>query len=54
MALTVPSAFTATTGAAHWHALLRARAIENQSYVIAPAQHGRIAPTELLRALDDY
>ena len=40
VALTVPSAFTATTGAAHWHALLRARAIESQSYVIAPAQHG--------------
>ncbi len=40
LALTVPSAFTATTGAAHWHALLRARAIECQSYVIAPAQHG--------------
>ena len=40
IALTVPSAFTATTGAAHWHALLRARAIECQSYVIAPAQHG--------------
>ena len=41
MALTVPSAFTATTGAMHWHALLRARAIEAQSYVIAPAQHGQ-------------
>lgn len=40
IALTVPSAFTATTGAAHWHALLRARAIESQSYIIAPAQHG--------------
>ena len=40
VALTVPSAFTATTGAAHWHALLRAWAIESQSYVIAPAQHG--------------
>lgn len=40
IALTVPSAFTATTGAAHWHALLRARAIECQSYLIAPAQHG--------------
>ena len=40
IALTVPSAFTATTGAAHWHVLLRARAIECQSYVIAPAQHG--------------
>lgn len=41
IALTVPSAFTATTGALHWHALLRARAIEAQAYVIAPAQHGR-------------
>ena len=41
IAHSVPSAFTATTGDAHWHALLRARAIENQSYVIAPAQHGR-------------
>ncbi|HXR59589.1 MAG TPA: carbon-nitrogen hydrolase family protein [Burkholderiales bacterium] len=36
----VPSAFTATTGAAHWDTLLRARAIENQCYVIAPAQGG--------------
>ena len=41
IAVTVPSAFTATTGAMHWHTLLRARAIENQCYVIAPAQHGR-------------
>lgn len=40
VALTVPSAFTRPTGAAHWHVLLRARAIECQSYVIAPAQHG--------------
>ncbi|MEZ5558890.1 MAG: carbon-nitrogen hydrolase family protein [Pseudomonadales bacterium] len=40
IALTVPSAFTQTTGAAHWHVLLRARAIECQSYVLAPAQHG--------------
>ncbi len=40
IAMTVPSAFTATTGAAHWHTLLKARAIETQSYVIAPAQHG--------------
>ena len=38
--LTVPSAFTATTGAAHWHVLQRARAIENQCYVVAPAQWG--------------
>lgn len=40
----VPSAFTATTGRDHWEVLLRARAIENQSYVLAPAQvgfHGR-------------
>ena len=38
--LTVPSAFTETTGKAHWHVLLRARAIENGAYVIAPAQGG--------------
>jgi nitrilase len=38
--LLVPSAFTATTGAAHWHVLLRARAIENQCYVLAAAQGG--------------
>ena len=41
IAITVPSAFTATTGAMHWHTLLRARAIEAQCYVIAPAQHGK-------------
>jgi predicted amidohydrolase len=38
--LLVPSAFTRETGEAHWHALLQARAIENQSYVIAAAQWG--------------
>lgn len=38
--LTVPSAFTDTTGKAHWHLLLRARAIENAAFVIAPAQGG--------------
>lgn len=38
--LTVPSAFTATTGEAHWHTLLCARAIENGCFVIAPAQTG--------------
>jgi predicted amidohydrolase len=38
--LTVPSAFTAPTGRAHWETLLRARAIENLCYVIAPAQSG--------------
>jgi len=37
---TVPSAFTATTGQAHWEVLLRARAIENQAYEIAPGQCG--------------
>ncbi len=38
--ITVPSAFTHTTGQAHWEVLLRARAIENQCYVIAAAQGG--------------
>jgi nitrilase len=36
----VPSAFTVPTGRAHWEILLRARAVENQAYVIAPAQGG--------------
>jgi deaminated glutathione amidase len=36
----VPSAFTVPTGQAHWETLLRARAIENQAYVVAPAQGG--------------
>lgn len=39
--LTVPSAFTRPTGAAHWEPLLRARAIETGCYVLAPAQCGR-------------
>jgi len=39
--LLVPSAFTHTTGQAHWELLLRARAVENQAYVLAPAQGGR-------------
>lgn len=39
--IAVPSAFTYTTGRAHWEVLLRARAIENQCYVIAAAQGGR-------------
>ena len=38
--LAVPAAFTHTTGRAHWELLLRARAVENQVYVIAPAQGG--------------
>ena len=36
----IPSAFTETTGKAHWEALIRARAIENLAYVLAPAQGG--------------
>jgi predicted amidohydrolase len=38
--ITVPSAFTAVTGKAHWQALLQARAIENQVYIIAAGQQG--------------
>ena len=38
--LSVPAAFTRTTGRAHWHILQRARAIENGAYVFAPAQCG--------------
>ncbi len=43
--VTVPAAFTAVTGAAHWEPLLRARAIENQCYVVAAAQGGRHSET---------
>jgi len=39
--ISVPSAFTVPTGQAHWETLLRARAIENLAWVIAPAQGGR-------------
>jgi predicted amidohydrolase len=39
----LPSAFTAPTGRAHWHTLVRARAIENQCFVIAPNQFGASA-----------
>jgi len=38
--LSIPSAFTETTGKRHWHALLKARAIENFCYIFAPAQGG--------------
>src|SRR5215813_9186071 len=41
--LTIPSAFTVPTGKAHWHVLLRARAIENGCFVLAPAQWGEHA-----------
>jgi predicted amidohydrolase len=38
--ISVPSAFTETTGKKHWHSLLKARAIENFCYIFAPAQCG--------------
>ncbi|MDA5194503.1 carbon-nitrogen hydrolase family protein [Govanella unica] len=38
--IVIPSAFTHVTGEAHWNVLIRARAIENQCYMIAPNQHG--------------
>jgi predicted amidohydrolase len=44
--ITYPSAFTVRTGAAHWEVLLRARAIETQSYVVAAAQVGSHAGTK--------
>jgi deaminated glutathione amidase len=44
--LTVPSAFTVPTGRAHWHVLLRARAIETGCFVLAPAQVGEHAVRE--------
>ena len=40
-AIAVPSAFTAATGKAHWEVLLRARAVETQAWILAPAQWGR-------------
>jgi predicted amidohydrolase len=42
--ITVPSAFTAATGRDHWQVLLRARAIENQAFVLAPDQVGEAPP----------
>ena len=39
--ISVPSAFTKTTGKKHWHTLLKARAIENFCYIFAPAQIGK-------------
>jgi predicted amidohydrolase len=38
--ISVPSSFTVPTGQAHWHVLLRARAIETGCFILAPAQHG--------------
>jgi predicted amidohydrolase len=42
--ITVPSAFTTPTGRAHWEVLVRARAIENQAFVVAPNQVGKAPP----------
>src|SRR3954462_5256679 len=44
LVLTVPANFTRTTGEAHWELLLRARAVENQAFVLAPAQSGEYPP----------
>jgi predicted amidohydrolase len=44
--LTIPAAFSPVTGQAHWHTLLRARAIETGCFVIAPAQTGTHASAE--------
>ena len=44
--ITVPSAFSPVTGAAHWHVLLRARAIETGCFILAPAQCGTHVATE--------
>ena len=51
--VTVPAHFTTPTGKDHWHVLLRARAIENQYYVAAPAQVGETLPGKPVRALAD-
>lgn len=45
--LVVPAAFTLHTGKDHWHVLLRARAIENQCFVLAAAQQGRHSPNRM-------
>jgi deaminated glutathione amidase len=45
--LTVPAAFTLMTGKDHWEVLLRARAIENQAYLVAPAQWGKHSENRL-------
>ncbi len=44
LVMTVPANFTRVTGAAHWEVLLRSRAIENQAFVVAPAQAGEYPP----------
>src|SRR3546814_1951928 len=49
--LSVPAAFTRTTGKAHWHVLLRARAIETGAVVLAPAMWGSEEHTSELQSL---
>src|SRR5437762_2373209 len=44
LVLTVPANFTRTTGEARWEVLLRARAVENRAFVLAPAQTGEYPP----------
>jgi predicted amidohydrolase len=44
LVIAVPANFTRTTGEAHWELLLRARAVENQAFVVAPAQAGEYPP----------
>lgn len=51
--ITVPAAFSPVTGRAHWHALLRARAIETGCYILAPAQTGTHA-SEMHKTRDTY
>lgn len=52
--LLVPAAFTVPTGEAHWQLLLRARAVETQSYVLAAAQSGRHHPGSATSARESY
>ena len=52
-AISLPAAFTVPTGRAHWEILVRARAIENQVFVIAAGQIGGHPPDHELRPLDD-
>ena len=51
--ITVPSAFTLATGRDHWEVLLRARAIENQAFLVAANQAGGAAAVRVVRAFDD-
>ncbi len=50
----IPAAFLVKTGKAHWDVLLRARAIENQSYVLAPAQTGKHLSTTSEQSRETY